>query len=348
MTQPIHPYPYPPPVLRCPQCGTELSPALLSCPRCQRLVHSERLNELAAQAKAAEAAGDTDWAAATWEQALALLPRDSRQHETVAARIEQLTRDAAGGIGIGTGTRSRSASAGRITGIGSLLVFLIAGLTKAKTFWTMLLALGVYWQAYGWKLALGLILSIYVHEMGHVAMLLRYGVRASAPMFIPGLGAVILLKRHPKDPVEDARIGLAGPTWGLGAALVAAAGWFFAGWPSWAAVAQLGGFINLFNLTPVWQLDGSRGFRALSVTQRWVVLVVVTGMYLLLCYVERRWWSFHTMLALVGVVWLLRCSAERKVERAEGDRVTVIQFVVLVVALSLLSTIHVPGVTGRW
>ncbi len=52
----------------------------------------------------------------------------------------------------------------------------------------------MYWTAWGWKFALGLVVSIYVHEMGHVAALRGYGTKANAPMFIPGLGALIRLK----------------------------------------------------------------------------------------------------------------------------------------------------------
>jgi len=41
------------------------------------------------------------------------------------------------------------------------------------------------------------------------------------------------------------------------------------------AIAQIGAWINLFNLTPVWQLDGARGWRAFSKPQRWVALGAV-------------------------------------------------------------------------
>ena len=70
----------------------------------------------------------------------------------------------------------------------------------------MLASLGVYWTLYGWPLALGLVLSIYVHEMGHVAMIRRYGSAASAPMFIPGFGAFIQLRAMNLPPVPDSRM----------------------------------------------------------------------------------------------------------------------------------------------
>ena len=85
---------YPPfaPV-RCPDCGTELSPALLSCPVCRRLVHGERLNQLASWAKQAAETGNLAGALAAWREALTLLPPDSRQHATVSATVSALTRE---------------------------------------------------------------------------------------------------------------------------------------------------------------------------------------------------------------------------------------------------------------
>ena len=98
-----------------------------------------------------------------------------------------------------------------------------------------------------------------------------------------------MLKQHIDDPATDARIGLAGPVWGLGAGIAAYAVYRISGIPLWGAIAQLTGFINLFNLIPIWQLDGSRGFHALSRWQRWVVgalgaafLVTSEGLLLLI------------------------------------------------------------------
>ena len=87
----------------------------------------------------------------------------------------------------------------------------LLGLTKLNTLLSMLVSIGVYWALYGWKFGLGFVLSIYVHEMGHVMALARYGIPASPPMFIPGFGAFVRLKAYPASAGEDARVGLAGP-----------------------------------------------------------------------------------------------------------------------------------------
>lgn len=121
---------------------------------------------------------------------------------------------------------------------------------------------------WGWKFALGLVLSIYVHEMGHIIALRRYGFRTGAPTFIPGLGALIRLQQQVVNPREDADIGLAGPIYGLGAAIVSLGLWQVTQQPIFAAIAGVGAWINLFNLLPFGSLDGGRGFHAMSRAQK--------------------------------------------------------------------------------
>jgi len=125
---------------------------------------------------------------------------------------------------------------------------LLLGLTKMGTLLSMAASLGLYWALWGWKFALGFVLSIYVHEMGHVAMLTRLGIRATAPMFIPGIGAIVRLRENLPTAREDARVGLAGPIWGLGAAVVAYALSLAFDSPMMRAIATVGAWINLFNL----------------------------------------------------------------------------------------------------
>ena len=168
-------------------------------------------------------------------------------------------------------------------------------------------------------------LSIYIHEMGHVAMLRRLGIGAGAPMFIPGVGAFVMLKQHITDPLTDAKIGLAGPVWGLGAALAALGMYIVTRSSIWLAIAQLTGFINLFNLIPVWQLDGSRGFHVLARWERWAVVAAIAVALLL---TEQR------LLFIVGGVAVWR-SLQQKT--GPGDTRVLTTFVVLVIALSMLA-----------
>jgi len=135
----------------------------------------------------------------------------------------------------------------------------------------------------------------------------------------PQSGAVRVLG---SDPITDARIGLAGPVWGLGAAVASWLTYLATGAPIWLAITELTGFINLFNLIPIWQLDGSRGFHALSRQERWIVLAVI---------------GVALWLTGVGVLWLVAGVALFRTLQGEagpGHQPTLLTFAGLVLALS--------------
>ncbi|HEY1308480.1 MAG TPA: site-2 protease family protein [Vicinamibacterales bacterium] len=319
----------------CTHCGTELSLEALACPVCASLVHADALKRFAADADTLTHDGSLLAARAEWTKALGLLPPDSQQYGAVQHRIAELTRTIDGdpaGSSSAAPAKDRPMWWRGLAGIGTValllvtkLKFLLLGLTKISTFASMFAFFGVYWSIYGWPLALGLVVSIYIHEMGHVAMLRRLGIDAGAPLFIPGMGAFVMLKQRISDPLTDAQIGLAGPVWGLGAGLTALVVYLATGTEIWFAIAQVTGFINLFNLIPIWQLDGSRGMHVLARTERWM-LVAVIGAALLLT--EQR------MLFLVGGVAVWRAMQK---DVGPGDARVLATFTVLVLALSLLA-----------
>jgi Zn-dependent protease len=214
---------------------------------------------------------------------------------------------------------------------------LLFGLAKIKTLLTMLASIGLYWTLYGWKFGLGFVLGIYVHEMGHIWELKQFGLRASAPMFIPGFGALVSLYDSPKNVGQDARIGLAGPIWGAAAALAFLMPYVVAGGGIWLALAHATAYINLFNLTPVWQLDGGRGFRALGQQHRLMLLALM----LLLWYLSGS-----------GLFLILGLGAAYRVfwtkdHPAESDNVVFLQFAGLLILfgslLGILGRSYLPG-----
>jgi len=273
-----------------------------------------------------------------WTRALELLPPDTQQYTTIAARISSLNEGIARAPSSGSppqpvsGPWWKRGLAGGIAVVAlalSKLKFLLLGLTKVSTFVSMFAFFGVYWNAFGWPLALGLVVSIYIHEMGHVAMLKRLGIEAGAPVFIPGLGALVRLRQHIADPVVDARIGLAGPIWGLAAGVTAYIVGAIAASPIWFAIAQLTGYVNLFNLIPVWQLDGARGFHALGRPARLVVAGAAIAMFLV---------TSQRLLVLVAAVAAFQ--AFRNKDNRTNTR-ALVEFLVLIVSLAMLAEIRV-------
>ncbi|HYQ79088.1 MAG TPA: site-2 protease family protein [Solirubrobacterales bacterium] len=155
------------------------------------------------------------------------------------------------------------------------LFFLAAIKVKSvATLGTMFVSILAYGLAFGWPFAVGFVLLLFVHEMGHVIQLRREGVEASAPIFIPFLGAVISAKSLGKDAAAEARVGLAGPVLGTAATLVPLALWLATGSDLWRALAYIGFFINLINLMPVLPLDGGRAMAVLG-PMVWLVGILI-------------------------------------------------------------------------
>jgi len=126
-----------------------------------------------------------------------------------------------------------------------------------------LVSIAAYALLWGWWFAVGLVVLLFIHEMGHVLEARRQGLPASAPMFIPFLGALIALKQLPDDAWREARVALAGPIVGtLGACVF----WIIGAATQrdfFTAMAYVGFFLNLFNLLPIVPLDGGRAVGAL-------------------------------------------------------------------------------------
>ena len=151
--------------------------------------------------------------------------------------------------------------------LGGKAKLILVALPKLKLFSTsasMLVSIVAYQLIFGWAFSVGFVLLLLLHELGHVIQLRREGIEASAPMFIPFLGAVISAKSLGGNAAAEARVGLAGPILGSIATLVPLGIWLATGSDFWRALAYIGFFLNLFNLLPVLPLYGGRAMAALS------------------------------------------------------------------------------------
>jgi len=161
-------------------------------------------------------------------------------------------------------------AAGALAAKGKALLLLLPKIKLLTTSGTMLVSIAAYAVIWGWQFAVGFVLLLFVHEMGHVIQLRREGVEASAPVFIPFLGAVVWAKQLGGNALAEARVGLAGPILGtIGAALCLP---LYSATDNnlFRALAFTGFFLNLFNLAPVLPLDGGRAMAAMA-PWMWIV-----------------------------------------------------------------------------
>lgn len=145
--------------------------------------------------------------------------------------------------------------------MGKLLAGLFAAGKLGKllaTGGTMILSMVMYSFVFGWPYAVGFVLLILCHEMGHYLAARNKGLDVGAPMFIPFVGAWIQLKDLPHNVHTEAYIGFAGPLVGSLAAI--GCYWIARETDShlMLALAYSGFMLNLFNLIPISPLDGGR------------------------------------------------------------------------------------------
>jgi Zn-dependent protease len=230
-------------------------------------------------------------------------------------------------------------------GLGLLVLKFGGLLLKFKVVTTgasMLVSIAAYTWIWGLPFAIGFVLLILVHELGHVVELRRQGVRASAPLFIPFMGAVIGMRELPDDAWKEAKVALAGPLLGsLGAAVCWIAG-EATGSDLLVALAFVGFFLNLFNLIPIVPLDGGRAAGALHPALWFVGLLMMIGLVVI------RPNPLLVVIVVLGGLdlwhrWRARGEAGDYYRLTVGQRVSVaVVYLGLVAALGLaMSVTHV-------
>ena len=131
----------------------------------------------------------------------------------------------------------------------------------AEFFWggvsTLILAAWIAWQI-GWLGAVAAVLGVFVHEFGHVLVINAAGCGPSRIRIIPFFGGAATMARPPDTELKGVVIALAGPVFGLAAALpfFGLAAW--TGQRGWDVGALVVAGFNLLNLAPAPPLDGSK------------------------------------------------------------------------------------------
>ncbi len=203
--------------------------------------------------------------------------------------------------------------------IGMLVLFLFSKLKylvvllqvgKFKTFITMLISIWAYAMFWGWPFAVGFVALLFIHEMGHVAALRMMGIKATAPMFIPFMGAFIGMKQVPDNAFDEALMAYGGPLLGTVGAIGCAGAGLLTGNPFWYALATTGFLLNLFNLLPISPLDGGRIIGVIS-PKLWIVgLIGAVGLFYL------TWSPIVALIVIMGSFQVYSASKRPAAEKA--------------------------------
>ncbi|MBI2261331.1 MAG: peptidase M50 [Caulobacterales bacterium] len=123
---------------------------------------------------------------------------------------------------------------------------------------TLLLGGFIWFVSGSWVIAVAAIWGLLVHEYGHVLAMNRLGMGPAKIYIIPFLGGVAKSQRLPQSEWHGVLVSLAGPAFGLLAAIPFFALFVGTGQGLWLLGAAVIALINLVNLAPAPPLDGSK------------------------------------------------------------------------------------------
>ncbi len=337
----------PPEVIHnCPACSHWLTEGTLACPDCHALTYGVFLSRVATEAQQLEQQQRWPEARDRWRSALAWLPAETSQAETLRNHIAQIDSR------LQAVEDQKARWTKKLGPFAPVALFLLKAksaifiLFKLKFLLSMLAFFGIYWALYGWKFALGFTFALLVHEMGHYIAVKRRGLEADLPFFMPGMGAYVRWYGAGVSREDLAAISLAGPMFGLVIALVYLAVWvLFPRQPVFAVLAYFTAWVNFINLFPLWMFDGAKATYALSRMQRGLVAATCIVFFgLTVQGGELMGQSTHWIFLIVGSGMAWKVAANDVPEAPSTG--TFVYFQALVVLLGLVILYTYPALMG--
>lgn len=330
----------------CPTCSHWLPDGTLACPDCQTLTYGVHLSQIAHSAQQLEQ--EQKWAEARerWKSALVWLPEETQQAESVRQHIAQI--DAR--IKAAEDTKAKWTK--RLGPFAPIALFLIKIksyvflLFKLKFLLSFLAFFGVYWALFGWKFAAGFIACLFIHEMGHYVAVRRRGLKAELPVFLPMMGAYVRWYSQGVTLEDLASISLAGPLYGLFAAIGCYALFLVTHAAIFMVLVYVGAWINFLNLLPVLGLDGAQATYALSKLQRGLIAITCLVLFGLSItngnlFGDSTLWIF--LIVGLGMAW--RCLTRDEPEKPSTRTFLYFQALVLILGVIVYRT-QFAGMAG--
>jgi Zn-dependent protease len=338
----LPPEPAPPQTIHsCPACSHWLPDGTLACPDCQTLTYSQHLGQIAYSAQGLET--EQKWVEARdrWRSALAWLPAESTQAASVRQHMAQI--DAR----LKAVDDQRAKWTKRLGPFAPIAFFLLKAksffflLFKIKFLFSLVAFFAIYWAIFGWQFALGFTGGLFVHEMGHYLAVRRRGLKADLPMFIPGMGAYVRWYSEGVSREDIAAIALAGPLFGLTAALAFLAVWVETHSRICMVLAYTTAWVNFVNLLPVFIFDGAHATLALSRMQRGLIAATSVIFFgLTITNGDPFGHSTQWIFLIVGLGMLYRCFTRDEPEAPSTN--TFLYFQALIVVLGLVTFYTYP------
>lgn len=179
----------------------------------------------------------------------------------------------------------------------SLPVFKVALAGAAFAGWSFI---------FSWYFAVVLMVILIFHEYGHLRAMKKCGIKTKGMYLIPFFGGIAVGDK-PDSHWHEVYISMMGPVYGLYMSGLFYITYLMTDNHFIGLVASFSALINLFNLLPVYPLDGGHVVKAivLSMEKSWglIALLAVSAVFFALC--SLMGWYFLAFFIVIGVVDLI-------------------------------------------
>ncbi len=194
---------------------------------------------------------------------------------------------------------------------GHMATFFVMGLKllkSAKVIKVALLgtAIGGWSLIFSWQFALVLVSVLVFHEYGHLRAMKYFGLKTKGMYLIPFVGGLAIGERA-KTQWQDVVISLMGPIFGLLMSIAFYLAYLVTENHFIGLVASLSSLINLFNLLPVYPLDGGRAIKAIvfSAKKYWGFALLLSLSAAGFALAASAGWGFICVFIIIGLIDLL-------------------------------------------
>ena len=270
-----------------------------------------------------------------WRSALRWLPEETQQAASVRQHMAQID------VRLKATEDQKAKWMKRLGPFAPIALFLMkikSGLFllfKLKFLLSFIAFFGIYWALFGWQFAAGFVVCLLIHEMGHYVAVRRRGLKAELPVFLPMMGAYVRWYSAGVSLEDLASISLAGPMYGLMAALACYGLFVSTHLPIFMVLVYVGAWVNFLNLLPVLGLDGAQATFALSRLQRGLIAATCFVLFSLTItngdlFGQTTQWIF--LIVGLGMGW--RCFTRDEPEKPSTR--TFLYFQTLIVVLGVI------------
>jgi Zn-dependent protease len=175
-------------------------------------------------------------------------------------------------------------------------------------------SVAAYSWMFTWEFSVILIISLVIHEYGHVWAMRTIGIPTRGFYLIPFVGGAAVQERAFKSRLEEVFVSLAGPAFGLAQATLLYALFVVTGHPLLGAVTAWVAVLNLLNMVPITPLDGGRIVKCatLSIGSGIGMAVLLTG---IIACVALMFWLKSWLIGLIALFSVFEFLFERRTHR---------------------------------